>query len=253
VSGFWGLSNKMERIKTGIPGLDEMLKGGIPIGRTILVSGHCGSGKTVFASQFIGHGYHRNEAGVYVTLEQGRDKLFQDSKTLGIDFKRMESTNKVKVIGGAIGNISRFKFRTNAKIDDLIQEIKEVIIEIKAKRVVIDSINLFAMLFDDDSQRRNAVAALVSMLEDLKCTTILTCEVPEHSKQISWFGFEDFVVDGVIFLHRMQNSGRYERAISIVKMRGVDHISNIRAIEILKNGITVYDQEPDFVRMNSLN
>lgn len=239
----------MDRIKSGISGLDEMLGGGIPKGRTVLVSGHCGSGKTMFATQFMDHGFHKNEQGVYVTLEQGRVKLFEDALGLGIDFKAMEKAKKVRVIGGQVGKISKFKFKTKAKVYDMIDEIREVIEEVKAKRVVIDSVNLFAMLFSSDEEKREAVAALISMLEDSNCTSILTCEVPENSSNISWYGFEDFVVDGVIFLHRRMNEGTYQRAISIIKMRGINHTQNIQAMDIKNKGLIVYDQEPDFVRI----
>ncbi|MBW3004052.1 hypothetical protein KY328_04575 [Candidatus Woesearchaeota archaeon] len=238
----------MQRIRTGVIGLDNMLGGGIPKGRTVLVSGNCGSGKTMLASQFINHGFHKNEPGIYVTLEQGKLKLFEDAKEIGIDFKSMEKAKKVKIIGGSIGTISKFKFKTRAKAFDLIEEIKEVIDEVKAKRAVIDSVNLFAMLFNDEEERRQAVASLISMLEDSGCTTLLTCEVPEKSDQISWYGFEDFVVDGVIFLHRCTSAGSYQRAVSIVKMRGTKHAQNIQAVEIKNKGLVVYDHEADFVR-----
>lgn len=242
----------MDRIKTGLQGLDEMLRGGIPKGRTILVSGSCGTGKTSLASQFVAQGFSNKEPSVYVTFEQTREKLMEDAAQYGFDFKGMQKTKKFRLIGGSIGKISRFKFRTRASINDLLSEIKEVVEEIKAKRVVIDSINLFAMLFESESDRRNAVAALVSMLEEMKCTTLLTCEIPEHEKsKISWFGFEDFVVDGVIVLKRYKNYGKYERALSIIKMRGVDHSHVISAFTIGKKGLTVYpDQEPNALRFN---
>ena len=238
----------MERIKTGILGFDVMVAGGLPKNRTVLVSGHCGSGKTIFASQFIHQGIKNNEPGVYVTFEQGREKLFEDAKSIGIDLALMEKKNQVKVIGGPVGRIKKFKLRTEAKAEDLIEEIREVIKETQAKRVVIDSINLFAMLFSEEAERRNSVAQLIAMLEDAHCTSLLTCEVPEDSRQISWYGFEDFVVDGVLFLHRTNTRGNYERAVSIIKMRGTDHDQKMRAMQIKNKGIIVYDQEPDFIR-----
>ncbi|MFH1682685.1 MAG: ATPase domain-containing protein [Candidatus Woesearchaeota archaeon] len=238
----------MERVKTGIPGFDELISGGIPKNRTILVSGHCGSGKTMFASQFIHQGLKKDESAVYVTFEQGREKLFQDSKTIGIDLEHYEKKNKVKIIGGPVGKIKRFKLKTEANISDLIEEIREVIEETKAKRVAIDSVNLFAMLFGDENEKRNAVAMLISTLEEADCTSILTCEVPESSDQISWYGFEDFVVDGVVFLHRSNNRGSYERAISVIKMRGTSHEQKIKAMQIKDKGLVIYDQEPDFTR-----
>jgi KaiC/GvpD/RAD55 family RecA-like ATPase len=238
----------MEKIKSGIPGFDSMVAGGIPKGRTLLVSGHCGSGKTIFATQFAYHGLKNKEKAVYVTFEQGSKKLCEDVSMIGMNLAGYIKTDKLKVIGGHLGKIHRFKLRTEAKAQDIIDEIKEVVDDLGATRVVIDSINLFAMLFHDDDHRRDAVAMLISALEEMGCTTILTCEVPEDTEKISWYGFEDFVVDGVLFLHRKLNKGTYERAISIIKMRGSKHDNNLRAMAIKDKGIIIYDQEPDFIR-----
>jgi KaiC/GvpD/RAD55 family RecA-like ATPase len=236
----------MERIKSGVPGIDILLNGGIPKGRTLLVSGNCGTGKTIFAAQFIKQGHKENDPCVYVTLEQSKKKLIQDSKELGIDLDAMRADNRLRIIGGPVGDVRFFKDKTKASVDDLLNEIKEVINEIAAKRVVIDSVNLFTMLFENDSEKRHAMTALVAMLENLDCTTILTCEVPEHTNQLSWHGFEDFVVDGVILLNRKMYNNHFERSISVVKMRGVSHSQFRRAMTINDKGIMVYpDQEPN--------
>ena len=89
------------------------------------------------------------------------------------------------------------------------------------------------------------MAELTSMLEKLDCTTLLTCEVREGTRNISWYGFEEFVVDGVIALYRIFFENSFERAISVVKMRGIAHNQSMKSIQITKDGLVVYpEQEP---------
>ncbi|MBI2670837.1 AAA family ATPase [Candidatus Woesearchaeota archaeon] len=244
----------IERIKSGVPGLDRLLDGGIPKGKVIMVSGPSGSGKTILAAQFVNEGIKNNENCVFITLEAGKQKLIEDLQQIGIDFSQLERKNKLRIIGGPVGHVKYFKEKTKATIYDIADEVKEVVLEVSAKRVVLDSINLFTMLFENDLERRKALADLVAVLSSLNCTTLLTCEVKEGSpRSISWHGFEEFVVDGVIVLYRLPFGNKYERAISVVKMRGVNHSQKVVSMAITKRGIEVYyDREPyhDIIKNN---
>lgn len=233
----------MERIPSGIPGIDKLLGGGLPRGRTILLSGSCGTGKTIFASQFINQGLKKGEHCVYITLEEDKKKMLEDLKEIGIDFKK--HNRRLTLIGGPVGHVKYFKDKTKADMNDMVNEISEIVKDHKARRVVLDSVNLFTMLFENNLERRKALAELTSVLEDLDCTTFLTCEVQESSDDISWYGFEEFVVDGVISLKRIPFENMFERAVSIVKMRGIGHQQVVRALRITDKGMKVYpDQEP---------
>lgn len=236
----------LEKIKSGIPGMDELLDGGFPKKKVLMVSGPSGAGKTIFAAQFINQGIKIGENCVYITLEEPKEKLMDNLREIGIDFTDLEKKNRLRIIGGAVGHIKYFKEKTKANIYDIADEIKEVILEVGAKRVVLDSINLFTMLFETELERRKAMADLVAVLGALDCTTLLTCEVKEgHPKMISWHGFEEFVVDGVIVLYRLPFGNKYERGISVVKMRGVNHSQKVVSMSITKKGIEVYpDREP---------
>ncbi len=239
----------MERVKSGVEGMDTLLGGGLPKYRSILLSGHCGTGKTIFAAQFINEGLRNKEPAVYITFEQGRKKLIEDLSEIGIGFEKHEKAGLLKIIGGPIGQVNYFKDKTRADVSNIISEIKEVIEETRAKRVVLDSVNLYTMLFEGYIDRRKALAGLVSALEKLDCTTLLTCEVRENSRDISWYGFEDFVVDGVIALHRIPfDEGMYERAVSVVKMRGIEHAQTVRALRIKDTGMKIYPEQIPFHR-----
>ena len=237
---------KMSYIESGIKGVDALLAGGIPRGRTVLISGSCGTGKSIFAAHFVNKGFELGENSVYLTFEEGKHKLVEDLKTMGIDFEMMEKAGKLKVIGGPIGNVRFFKNKAKATARDIAGEIKEVVLESNAKRIVIDSLNLFLMLFDTDSERRHAMAELTSVLEKLNCTTVMTCEVKEGKRDISWYGFEEFVVDGVICLYRMPFENMFERAVSIIKMRGRNHSQNVVAMQIRDDGLHVFPTKAPF-------
>ena len=117
---------------------------------------------------------------------------------------------------------------------------EEVVKEINAQRLVLDSINLFLMLFKTEDEKRLALAELSEKLRKLGCTSLITCEVKEQSMDISRHGFEEFVVDGVIALYNIKQRQSFIQGITIRKMRGVGHHREIRPYEITDKGIIVY-------------
>ncbi|MBI4147686.1 AAA family ATPase [Candidatus Woesearchaeota archaeon] len=235
----------MQKEKTGVAGLDKMLGGGLPQGRSVLVSGSCGTGKTILAYHFAGHGLAEGIPTVFVTLEQSKDKVMADAGKIGIPLKKYLESGKLALIGGSVGTLRYYKLRTKAKLDDMLDELRDVVQQSKARRVVIDSVNLFTLLFDTDMERRLAFASLVAQLEELNCTTLMTCEIPEGEKHLSWYGFEDFVADGVILLRRIPCDSCMERAVSVIKLRGNEHDTQERPLSITSKGLIIYtDKEP---------
>ncbi|NQU79619.1 hypothetical protein HQ545_07655 [Candidatus Woesearchaeota archaeon] len=238
----------MKKAPSGIPGLDSLLYGGIPEGKSILISGNCGTGKTIFGAQFLKKGYDRGESCVFVTLEQSKSRLIEDICSLGIDFDKMMDERKLAVIGGPLGHISFFKEKTKATAEDIVNEIIAVVKETGASRLVLDSINLLTVLFDTEQDRRMALAMLASNLGDLNCTSLLISEVPEGVGNLGLYGFEDFVVDGVIRLRRDIMDNHSVRSLSVVKMRGSDIVSDIREMRINNDGVKTFPHKTPEVR-----
>lgn len=231
------------RTNTGIEGLDAMLNGGLPSGRIILVSGSTGTGKTSLGMQFIYNGIKKfNEPGLYMTFEQDKSHIKADMTTIGMDLEGLG--DRFRLIGGPIETIYKYKKKTKAGFEDIIGEVEEVVNKIGAKRVVLDPINLFLMLFDDKDERRMALATMTEHLTSLGCTSLLLCEVKEQTMDISRYGFEEFVVDGVIALYRIQQGQSFLQGITVRKMRGVNHHREIRPYEITGQGIVVYPTQP---------
>ena len=240
----------MRRVKTGVPGLDVLLNGGLPEGRAIMVAGQCGTGKTMLAYHFINQVWREHKPSLLITLEQSKSKVIADAQEIGIDLAAMEKSGRLRIVGGSFGNLQFFKDRARAKVEDLIDEIEDILEDTQAKHVVIDSVNLLTMLFEADSERRLVLSSLLYMFEKNNCTSLLTCEVPEDSKRYGWFGFEEFMVDGVLALGRKPFDGNIERSISVIKLRGSAHSSGVRAMDIRNKGVIVYpEEEPASVRL----
>ncbi len=238
------------RIKTHIPGLDKMLKGGFLSGRNILLSGPCGSGKSTLAMQFVYSGaVKQKEPGLFITLEEPKEKIYENMDGFGWDIRGLEKTKKFFLVGSSIGEINNSMAKVDAKIIHLINEIKEVVEENKIKRVAIDSINLLTMLAEDESEKRNALASLCHTLSSLGCTSLLISETKEGSMDLSRYGIEEFIVDGVIVLYLIREGSKFIPGVSVRKMRGTNHDKEIRVYEIGKKGIVIYPQETMFARI----
>ena len=244
------MSKAISKAATGIDGLDKMLIGGIVRGRNVLLSGPCGSGKSTLAMQFLYNGaILYNEPGLYITLEETKGKLYDDMAKFGMDLKAVEGTGKFTLIGGPIASIKGYMDKVDAHVKNMVEEIEEVVKEKGIKRVVIDSINLLTMLSDNEDERRNALALIANTLSSLGCTAMLLSETKEGTMDLSRYGIEEFVVDGVIVLYMVRQGGKFVTGITIRKMRGTNHDKEIRYYQITSKGIVVYPQETVFTGM----
>jgi circadian clock protein KaiC len=234
---------KMPSVSTGIKELDDMLNGGIPKGRVVLISGSSGTGKTTLGMQIIYNGIKKfNEPGAFITLEQSKEKILEDMKSVGMDLESLGAG--FQLIGGPVAEIMYYKDKTKANVEDFLKEIEEIIKKTKTKRVVIDSINLLLMLFKTDEERRKILLTLSQMLSKNGCTSLLVCEVKENTFDLSWYGFEEFVADGVITLYNVHQEAVFHQGIAIRKMRGVEHVKNIYPYKITDKGFRIYPDEP---------
>ncbi len=238
---------------TGIEGLDKMLKGGFIRGRNILLSGPCGSGKSTLAMQFLFNGSMKyGDPSLYITLEETKEKLYKDMGKLGMDLHKAEKSGKFVFIGGPIANIRSYMDKVDAKIENMVEEIREVVKEKKIKRVVIDSINLLTMLSENDDDRRKALAMLANEISSLGCTSLLLSETKEGSMDLSRYGVEEFVVDGVIVLYLVRQGNKFIPGITVRKMRGTNHDKEIRYYGINDKGVVVYPTETVFTGVRRL-
>jgi len=242
----------MKRIKTGVKGFDELVEGGLPEGRSFLISGATGTGKTIFATQFLISGAINGEPGIYLTLDERPDLIREDMLRFGWNIRKLEDESKLKIIDGTIAKIgipSDEEFSlpaTGFDLDKLLLEIMRTIKKIGAKRVVIDSIPALGMNFENEHDVRRAILKIIYLLSRAGVTTILTTEINEGSKQFGKYGVEEFVSDGVIVLHYMGIGTQSNRTLHIRKMRATKHSEDLHPLEINDNGITIRKVEEDY-------
>ena len=223
----------IKRIKSGIPGFDGLIGGGLVLGSVSLLTGETGTGKTTFCSQFMWHGLQKGETGVYITLEEDVKDIKEDVKQFGWDFDQFEKKNMLRII-----------YHDPAQINNIGSVIIKEVTEIKASRIVLDSTSVMALNIENPAQIRRRLYGIINALKTHDGTTALVVtEIPEGTKSLSRFGVEEFVTDGVIVLNYLGLSGDYNRSITIRKMRRTNHGKDIYPFEINSKGIHIRRSE----------
>lgn len=228
------------RVKTGIPGLDELMGGGLPKGSCTLLSGKCGTGKTILSMQYIVKGItDYGDFGVFVSFEREPEVLYEEMNGFGWHLKNLENQGELELMGDPLDKITKFGKKVGAKGDDLIEEIIEVVREKKADRLALDGLGQLSMLFPDRLTFRSALARLQRNIKKLGCTAILISEIEEEKGGLSRLGVEEYVSDGVIILYYGGNGLTRTRALEVRKMRGTKHSDYLNFFEIADRGIRV--------------
>lgn len=227
----------LSKTLTGINGLDEITKGGLPAGRPTLICGGAGCGKTLFSIEFIVRGaLEYNEPGVFVVFEEKPHELAANVASLGFDLARMQQNKQIRI---DYVHIDRSEIEETGEYDleGLFIRLGYAIDSIGAKRVVLDTIeNLFAG-YDNQSILRAELRRLFQWLKNKGVTAIITGERGESS--LTRQGLEEYVSDCVILLdHRIINQISTRR-LRIIKYRGSVHGTNEYPFLIDEEGISV--------------
>jgi KaiC/GvpD/RAD55 family RecA-like ATPase len=222
----------IERIRSGIPGLDELIGGGIPKGSVILLSGTCGTGKTIASLQFLWQGLIEGEKVVYISFEEPIKHVKLCAMQFGWDFEKA-----VKAGYCVMTRIDPFQ------VGDVIDLVVDSVRSLNASRLVIDSVSALGTYIRDPSEVRRNIYMLVTNIYKLGCTTILTSEMLPEQEGLSRFGVEEFLVDGVIVFYYQRVSSYFARAVSIWKMRYTNHSQRLHPYKITEKGIVIYPHE----------
>ncbi|MFA6419830.1 MAG: ATPase domain-containing protein, partial [archaeon] len=174
----------MERTKIGIPGVDELIGGGIPKGSNVLLSGGAGTGKTIFATQYLYNGaLQYGEPGVFVTLEGNVRDIAWNMESFQWDIKSLQDQNLFTIYKLGMEFI-KDKEMIETKLEDQLNEIAKEVQEINAKRLVVDSTTVFGAYLDP-SLLRTTLFKLCDKLKTFGCTTILTSETQSNKNVFS--------------------------------------------------------------------
>jgi circadian clock protein KaiC len=229
------LTSVQERLSTGVSGLDEMLKGGIPRGYSVMVAGPSGSGKTVLAGQFIAEGVRRGESGVIAIFEK-RPAGYLQTTSLGRDLDQMIREGKVAIV---------YLRPLDLSVDETLYEVRETIARMRATRVVIDSLSGFEMAVSPGFREdfRESLYRLVGVLTGLGVTVMMTLEIEDAYTALRLGPRENaFLSDAIILQRYVELDGVLRRVMTVVKVRASDHSKDLRLYEVHSTGLTIGDR-----------
>ncbi|MCK4327099.1 MAG: hypothetical protein KAW41_01345 [Candidatus Diapherotrites archaeon] len=223
----------VDRVPTGIEGLDEMLGGGFLKKRHVMVVGGPGTGKTTFGLEFLYRGALLGDKGLMVLLEEKPEKLIENMSQ-GLDWKLQEQVDNGSIV---LVSVDCFNWE---RLSDTLQA---YVTRHNVNRVVIDTLTLLKMNTEDPFEFRRNIVGLIGFLEGLDCTVLFTAEAPYATREGAEYSLEEFMVDGVISLYNIPIKNERRRALEVVKMRGVRHSNAMYPFKITKSGIVVYREE----------
>ena len=213
----------IEKLETGIPGFDLISEGGLPIGRTTLVVGSAGCGKTIFSCQFLIEGIKRGESGVYVTFEESPKNIRKNMRGFGWDIAKWELEGKWIFVDASPEPGKNPYVSGDYDLSPLLARIQYAIDKVKATRVSMDSLGAIFSYIPDKSQIRDDLFIIASALRDVNSTAILTSERNHEYGPISAHGVEEYVADNVIILRNVLIEEKRRRTLEILKYRGSSH------------------------------
>ncbi|MEJ2417012.1 MAG: circadian clock protein KaiC [Exilibacterium sp.] len=240
-----GANPCIPKTPSGIPGLDEVLQGGLAENRLTLVSGCTGAGKTVLSNQFLYHGIvEMNQPGVFITFEERPQDIIDNVAGFGWNYGQLIKQHKLAFVDVSDPGQEQVELNDSYDLSPLLLRIHHTIEKIGAKRVVIDSM---AALFIQVSNARNVRNLFTRLCHDLKSlgvTTLATAERPESMAALARNGVEEYVADGVIELSVTPGQQRILRHLFVRKMRGVGYRSGKVEFDIHTHGMELYPKIP---------
>jgi circadian clock protein KaiC len=230
----------MERVKTGLEGLDQLLYGGFLPGSSVLVAGSPGTGKTSLGLQFLYKGVtQHDEPGFFITFEEFPEQIYRDALNFGWDFRQLEEEDKLKVLFTSPDLMHQDIQRQEGLLPEMMREIG-------ARRVVVDSMTHFQALASGPGEFREIIYGLINALKREGMTSMLIREVVETEAPGS--GSEEYIADTVIRLTRERVEGQNMHFLEVVKSRGTRHVSARNLFFIGEQGLRLVPayREPFF-------
>ncbi len=245
------------KIRTGVPGLDKMLHGGLVPGRPYIVSGPPGAGKTILSVQFLREGLEGGERCLFVALEEPPNELklnvrpfrwnLDDMEVLDAnsDIRRFEPTPIMEIsteeeparlrdVDERIRKTPDFESR-EVTVHSLQQLLKTLFLKRQYQRVVIDSMTALKYFCMREFEETLTTQSFMRFLAEAKVTSLLTLELPEEGQVPP----EAFLARGEIRLHKLRDDTGIKRFISIEKYKGSSHDDTVYPFDITNSGVVV--------------
>lgn len=216
-----------QRVSMGIPGLDDMLGGGLPAGYSLLLVGPSGSGKTILATEFLAEGAKKGEPGVIAAFEKTPSQL------LSTKLHALVQAGKVGIIDTRPLDLS---------IDQILHDLLEMISRMRATRLVIDSLSGFELALAPEFREdfRGSLYRMIAELTGMGITIVMIAELEDRYTDLRFSPYGSaFLADAIIVQRYIEIAGQFKRAFSVVKVRDSQHSKDIRLFDITGEGIVI--------------
>ena len=217
---------------THIRGLDTILNGGLPVGRTTLLAGTAGTGKTVLAMEFIYRGALAGEPAVFVSFEEREEDLRANAQSMGMDLRRLEEAGLLRIVYAAVphGAVRSGQF----DLKGLLAALTGLTAEIGARRLALDAIDVLIRIFDDPRREREELYILHDWVRRHGLTTLLTAKAGSEAALL--YPFLDYMADCVLLLDQRMDEQVRTRRLNVVKYRGSGFLGNEHPYLLGRNG-----------------
>ena len=227
----------LQKEPTGIPGFDEITRGGVPKGRPTLICGSAGAGKTLFAMEFLVRGATQfNEPGVFISFEESDEELATNVASLNFDLKELIAEKKL-VLDYVFIERSEIEETGEYDLEGLFLRLDHAISSIGAKRIVLDTLEALFSALPNEAIIRAELRRLFRWLKERGVTAVITCE--RGNGTLTRYGLEEYVADCVILLDNRVQNQISTRRMRIVKYRGTSHGTNEYPFFIDEKGFSV--------------
>jgi circadian clock protein KaiC len=233
-------AHKRSRLSIGVPGMDQMLGGGVIAGDAIMLTGPAGSGKSTIGTQFIAEGLRNGETGVIAVFEEYPEDYLARANVRDSRIGEMIKSGKLELI---------YLRPLDLSVDEALASILEAVKRLGATRIVIDSLSGFevalAPTFREDF--RESLYRLVGTLTATGVTVFMTAEVVGGFSDVRFTTEKvSFITDEIIIQRYVEIEGELLRVIAVIKMRGSDHSHEFRSYTVTANGVVVGDSLKDY-------
>jgi circadian clock protein KaiC len=220
-----------DRLKTGISKLDELLGEGIPRGSSLLVGGVAGTGKTVLLLEFLYRGALAGEKGIIFSFEETEARLRSSARGLGWDLDREIDRGMVEIV---------FIPQPEIMVEGDLLMMQMRVESFEARRVAVDSVSVFLHKIKDPQIDREKVFQLASIVQNAQAVGLFATDIPYGTNQISRFGVEETVVDGVFLLTSTSEALDRRRYLEVYKLRNTAHLGGRHDMAIGRGGIEIF-------------
>jgi circadian clock protein KaiC len=228
----------VKRVSTGIAGLDSLLQGGFLPGRSYLVAGDAGTGKTTTCMQFLKSGLEQEEKAVYVTVDERPAEILQAADSLGWDLQQYVQAKNFAILdaspyfSGRAANPGEKGLDLQKIVSDLATYAKKL----EATRLVIDPVTPLILAGDSPTRVQEHARMLIHLLQsNLATTNVITSHLPRRANNNLTNGIEEFLAAGVLILKVTQENDGPVRTLSVKKMRGTPVEPNVYPFSIVKD------------------